>query len=298
MQLEVWDRSRLGDVMAIVDAAMPGEALTEDDVAANLFDDPDPVRVVAGGGDGGDGGGGAGVVAAVVRTGAEGRLDAFVQLVAVHPREQRRGVGQALLADVHRWAFDEMGAASMQAGAGAPFYLWPGVDVHAIPAQSLFEAMGYRPFGGVLDLQYSSRFRAPAPDGVVVRRVIDDSDADRALSFVSVHWPNWVAECRRGIEHATCHLAVEQATDQVLAFGCHSVNRFGFLGPIGTNPDRQSRGVGTALLSAIASDVMAAGLDTVQVAWIGPVRFYAKAAGATTSRAYLKLGLPRPRPSA
>ena len=72
-------------------------------------------------------------------------------------------------------------------------------------------------------------------------------------------------------------------------FGCHSVNRLGWLGPMGTDPVQRHGGIGTALLSAIATDLQAAGLSTVEVAWVGPVGFYANAAGATVSRTFRSL---------
>lgn len=282
--MEVWDRSHAAEVMALVDAALPGEGLTEDDVVANLFDDPDPTLVL--------GVPGSAVAAAVVRDDGSARR-VHLQLVAVMPPAQRAGLARSLLDEVHRWAFGEHDAEAVVAGAGAPFYLWPGVDVHAVPALCLFEALGYRPMGAYLDLSYPSRYRAPVPAGIRVRRVLDEDDARSVVEFVGRHWPNWVAEARRAVDHASCHVAID-AEGAVVAFGCHSVNRLGVLGPIGTDPTRQHAGTGTALLGVIAADVMAAGLDEVVVSWIGPVRFYAKAAGATTKRAYLRLALPSP----
>lgn len=334
MEPRPWGPDRLGDVMAVVEAALPAERLTDDEVGTILFDDPDPTLVV--------GIDGVGVAAAVVRgsspaslsapsapsglsaPSASGRVRAqsvhagdpvtgHVQLVAVVPEAQRAGHGGALLRAVHRWAFEDQGAAAVVAGAGAPFSLWPGVDVQAAGAQCLFESLGYEQERAYLDLTFPSRFRAPVPDGVEVRRVLGDADAEATLAFVAHHWPHWVAECRRGIEHGACHAAIAIAADDdaapaatdaaadvdgargtVVGFGCHSVNRLGVLGPIGTDPAWRGKGIGSALTSAIATDVMAAGIEHVQVAGIGPYRFYAKVAGATTSRAYLKLVLCPP----
>jgi mycothiol synthase len=289
VNIEAWGRDRLGTVMEVLDAALPNEGLTEDDAAANMFDDPDPVRV-------GGLASGEGFASTVIRT-TTGRPVAHVQAIAVTPTAQRHGIGRALLEDARAWAFDEHKATAIVGGGGAPYYLWPGVDVHATAAQCLFEAMGYRPHRAYLDLSYPSRYRAPVPAGIEIRRVLDDDDAERAVALVSRVWPNWVAECRRAIEHASCHVALA-ADGVVVGFGCHSVNRIGVLGPIGTDPARQHGGVGAALMSAISVDVMAAGFDEVQVSWIGPYRFYAKTAGATTSRTYLNLVLAAPRSSA
>ena len=284
--VDVWERDKVPAVMALVDEVLPGELLSEDDVVANLFDDPDPVRVVGLGDDDG-------FAAAVVRE-ASGRRVAHIQLLAVANRAQRTGVGRTLVEALHGWAFEEMDAEVVVAGAGAPFYLFAGVDVRATAALCLFEALGYRPRGAELNLSFSSRFRAPPPSGVVVRRVLEEVDAEATDEFCARHWPNWIPELRRGIEHGACHAAFD-AGGAVMGFGCHSVNRMGWLGPIAADPARQGGGVGSALLSAISKDVMAAGLDTVEVSWIGPVRFYVKAANASVSRVFRSLALPRPR---
>jgi mycothiol synthase len=274
--VERWDRTRSGELAAIVDAALPGEGLTEDELVAVCWEDVDPTVVVAADG-------GSGVAAGVVH----GEVG-FVQLVAVLPDARRRGVGAALVEEVARWARDEHGATAIAVGSCAPFYLWPGVDVHATPALCLFESLGFRARGAELNLSFPTSHRAPTPAGVELRRALDEADAAAGLAFVERHWPNWVAETRRGIEHGSCHLAwsVGDGGPEVVGFGCHSVNRLGWLGPMGTDPERRSAGTGNALLGAIATDLMAAGLSSVEVAWIGPVRFYAKAAGATTSHAY------------
>ncbi|HEX7169094.1 MAG TPA: GNAT family N-acetyltransferase [Acidimicrobiales bacterium] len=306
--VERWGRYRTPDVLALVAAALPGEALTDDDVVASVFDDPDPT-VVVGTPDA------TGFASAVARTDAAGRVTAHLQLLAVDPGARRAGIGRALVESVHRWAFDERRASAVVTGANAPFYLFAGVDVHATAALCLFEAMGYRPVGANLNLAFSSRFRAPVPAGVVLRRVLEEADAAAVVAFCERHWPNWVPELRRGIEHGACHAAFAEdglaagpasagpapagpasaglspaglspAGPVAVGFGCHSVNRLAWLGPIATDPARQHGGVGGALLGAIATDVMAAGFDTVEVSWIGPIGFYAKTAGATVSRVF------------
>ena len=275
MDLERWDRARSADLAAVVDAALPGEGLTEDELVAVCWEDVDPTVVLGAPG-------GAGVAAGVVH----GEV-AFEQLVAGAPEARRQGLGAALVEGLAAWARDEHGATTVAVGGGAPFYLWPGVDVHATPALCLFEALGFRARGAELNLSFPTSHRAPVPEGVVLRRALEEPDVAAGLAFVAAHWPNWVAETRRGVDHGACHLAWSGGgAGEVIGFGCHSVNRLGWLGPMGTDPTRRSAGTGNALLGAIATDLMAAGLSSVEVAWIGPVRFYAKAAGATTSHAY------------
>jgi mycothiol synthase len=285
--VEVWGRDRINDVMRVVGASMPGEGLTDDDVIGVLFDDTDPVHVIATDD-------GAGVAAAVVRTADGGAPLVHLQLLGVDPARQGSGLGHSLVAAIEDWAFTEVEAAAVVAGAGAPFYLFPGVDTHATAALCLFESRGFRSRGAEFNVSFPSSFRAPPPADVEIRRVLEESDAVRAVDFVARVWPSWVPEAERGIEHGACHVAIA-SDNAVLAFGCHSVNRLGWLGPMGTDPERRRGGVGTALLSVIAKDVMAAGFDRVEVSWIGPIGFYAKSAGASVSRVFRSLVLPRPQ---
>jgi GNAT superfamily N-acetyltransferase len=280
--VERWDRGAAATLTSIVDDALPGEGLTEDDLVAIAWEDVDPT-VVVGLADG------SGAAVGVVHEVGGGRRVAFVQLVTVRPAARRQGLGRALVEAVGAWAVDEHGAADLAVGGAAPFYLWPGVDVQATAALCLFEALGFRPRGAEVNMAYPTSHRAPVPDGVVLRRALEEDDVAAGVAFVERHWPNWVAETRRAVDHGSCHLAIAADDGAVVGFGCHSVNRLGWLGPMGTDPERRHGGTGNALLGAIATDLMAAGLSMVEVAWVGPVGFYANAAGASVSRTFRTL---------
>jgi GNAT superfamily N-acetyltransferase len=88
---------------------------------------------------------------------------------------------------------------------------------------------------------------------------------------------------------------VEGVARRAVGFACHSVNRAGWFGPTGTDPARRGAGVGHALLAEVCRDAMVAGYADVEISWIGPMRFYAKAGGAV-SRVFRVLGKRRPAP--
>jgi GNAT superfamily N-acetyltransferase len=299
--ITTWDRSHAGALAALVEAALPGEELSEDELLAVCFDDPgsDPDRpgrpgeaaIVLATEDG------TGAAVAVIR--AWGEPDAlhkvaFVKLLVVHPDHRRRGHGHALLAAVERWAWHE-GAAELQLAGSAPFYLWPGVDATATEMLCLAEARGYRPFSSDVNMALPTTFRADAPEGTVVRRVISDADVHLVQDLVEAHWPEWWPETERAIEHGCCHAVFAEDADgsRAIGFGCHSVNRAGWLGPMGTDPEQRAAGVGQALLGQICRDLMIAEYAHTEISWVGPVRFYAKS-GATVSRVFRAYRLRRP----
>jgi hypothetical protein len=128
-------------------------------------------------------------------------------------------------------------------------------------------------------------------------RALDDDVVAAMLALVRRQWPNWEAEAMRAVEHGCCHVARREGEDgnpHALGFACHSVNRAGWIGQMGTDPTGQHGGVGTAMLSQLCRDLRIAEIREAEVAWVGPVSFYTKAAGATVSRVFRSLVRRKP----
>ena len=176
--------SLLAELLA---ATLPDEELSAAELEATLFDDPD--GAVLGSADG--------AVGVAVR-GDVG----FVTVLVVAPERQRHGVGRSLLDVAHRW-LEEREVGVVHTGAAAPRYLWPGVDVEAhAGAVSLFGAAGYEPVTSTHNHRVPTGFRAPAPDGVEVRRAsVGSAEAGRVVAFAAASFPAWVDEVERALPH-------------------------------------------------------------------------------------------------
>ncbi|MCB1249978.1 MAG: GNAT family N-acetyltransferase [Acidimicrobiales bacterium] len=285
-----WSRADVARLGELARLALPGEALLDDDLASVCFDgtwpEADGRSVVLATADG------AGAVALTTRPGFSG-TEAFVQLLAVHPDRRRAGIGQTLLAAADRWAAS-CGAHRLRLAGAAPYYLWPGVDTLWVGAAAFARASGFTVDGEAQNMALPAGARAPTPDGVAIRHVLDDGDAEAVRVLVRSQWPHWLAELDRGIEHGCCVGAFDgdgAPGAAALGFCCHSVNRFGWLGPVGTDPEAQGRGIGGALVGAVCRDLQVAGLRSVEVCWIGPEAFYASL-GGVRSRTFTLLTRP------
>jgi len=203
---------------------------------------------------------------------------AWLVLLAVHPEHQRQGRGRALV-DACTGRARDAGAADLHLGNAIPCYVWPGVDYGFTAALSLFEAGGFEPYGSECNMAITASFRADPPAGVVVER----ETGDGASSLAAGRFPHWVDEVERGTAAGTCFVA--RAGGATIGFACHSVNRRRWIGPMATDPDRQRGGVGRALLGAVCADLEAHGHAEAEIAWVGPIGFYAKA-GARVSRVF------------
>lgn len=310
--MEQWGSDRAADLTALVAAAMTGEELSLDELLSVCWEDPGPDRPDEAGvvlatpsGDG--------AVVVVIRSvgvAPDAVLLAFVKLVVVHPDARRHGLGHALMEAAEQWAWAE-GATELHLSGSAPFYLWPGVDATATEMACLAESRGYRLTGSDINMALPTSFRGPAPDGVTIRRVMDDVDIVLLDRLLHAQWPEWIPETHRAIEQGCCLAAFvpdpdgdgplrtadpgpDDVAERVIGFACHSVNRAGWLGPMGTDPDRRTGGIGNALLGQVCRDLMIAEFSHTEISWVGPIRFYAKA-GATVSRVFRQYRKRRPR---
>jgi GNAT superfamily N-acetyltransferase len=282
--VDAWTRDRAFDLADLVRRAMPSEGLTVDELAFCCWQGDGAVFALPSG---------HGAVAVSVADEGSRRIG-YLKLIAIDPSMQRRGHGRALAQHAQQWAFDH-GAAEIRVGVAPPFYLWPGCDVDHLGGLCLFESLGYWAVGAEINMRCATSHRADPPSGARVCRVSDAETADAVYALLRREWPHWEPETARGIELGSCFAALADDDPSVaLGVASHSVNRRGWIGPMATDPRRQARGVGSALLGCLCEDLQASGLDVAEIAWVGPVRFYAKAANARVSRTFRSLTLLRP----
>jgi GNAT superfamily N-acetyltransferase len=271
-----WGPAGLHDLVDLARAALPGEPLTPDDLESLCFGPTlHGATTVLATADG--------HAAAVVSLGSEAR--AHLQLLVVHPSRRRRGLARRLVHEAERWAATR-GATQLVVGAGAPVYLFTGVDSTWTEALCCFEALGYRREAVELDLVCPTRpsTRTPVPEGVVLERVGDDARAAALAAWSERLWPQWSAELERAAAAGTAVVAREGADGPILGAAAHSVGRLGVIGPVAVDPARHGGGVGAALVAAVLADLSAAGLDRAEIAWVSTVRFYVRACGARVGR--------------
>jgi predicted N-acetyltransferase YhbS len=221
-----------------------------------------------------------------------------IDLVAVHPRLRRRGIGRALLAAAET-ALAAAGAGEVLIAGNMP-YAWPGIDVRYTPAVCAALALGYQQdrtaWNMTADLSAANapglRDTAPAErrlaaDGVTVRRATGE-DLAALTEFITANFSDgWAWEVEQSISRdgAGCHLA-RGADSEILGFAAYGAMRPDWFGPMGTAPVAQRSGIGGILLRRCLADQRAAGHTRVQIGWVGPVPFYSRTVGAYIERVF------------
>jgi hypothetical protein len=124
--------------------------------------------------------------------------------------------------------------------------------------------------------------------GIAVRRALPAEAMDIAGWLRDGPWgsSSWPAEAERALAQRppACHIAARDGC--YLAFACHGCNRGGWFGPMGTLEAERQHGLGAVLLRRCLADIRAAGARSAQIAWTGPVRFYARSVGARIDRVF------------
>jgi GNAT superfamily N-acetyltransferase len=204
----------------------------------------------------------------------------WLTLVVVDPAAQGKGRGKELVQTVCDRARDH-GAGRVLLASAIPRYLWPGVEITNTRAGMLLESCEFEREWVGINMAIDSGFRRDPPAGVVVER----ETGAGAHDFAAAKYAHWVPELDRAVELGTA-FAARSADGATVGFGCHSVNRSGWIGPMATDPDRKHSGVGSAVLAAICADLDARRCPTGEISWVSNLRFYGKC-GATVSRVFL-----------
>lgn len=237
----------------------------------------------------------AGVVYASIRLLSSGARCGHVDLIAVDPGARGRGAGAALL-DAAERELQAAGAGEVRLGHNSPVYLWPGVDPRYTAMTCLATRAGYERYTDAVNMMadlsavpgQGAAAERLAAAGVTVRRARAAEAADIAGWLRAGPWgtSSWPAEAQiaASSDPASCHLA--ERAGSYLGFACHGVSRRGWVGPMGTLAADRDLGIGRVLLARCLADIAAAGEAVAQIAWAGPVRFYARAAGARIDRVF------------
>ena len=227
--------------------------------------------------------GGRDAVAGPANSATVGHID----LIAVHPRAQGRGLGSALVRAAERWLAGQ-GSAEIRLAGNPPCYAWPGIDVRYTPALCLAERLGYERYHVAwnmtvdlsTDLSTDADIDRLARAGVEVRTAPVGGRA-AVVEFARMYWHDgWAWE----VEHASgCHYAIRSG--EVLGFAAWGARPTWF-GPMGSAPAARGLGIGRVLLRRCLAEQRDAGMTHAEIGWVGPLRFYSRAVGARAERVF------------
>jgi len=220
---------------------------------------------------------------------------AYLKLMMVDPKLQRRGLGSRLLQQLED-RLARAGCTTVRLFESSPNYLMPGLDPRYTEAVAFFEKHGYQRDGetanmevdlATQDFETADDEQRLRQESVEVRRAIM-GDLEEVMDFLQRLWPAWIPEVQRELLNypVSLHLALYQ--ERAIAFAGYDGNNFntGWFGPMGTDPAARKKGIGGILLRRCLQDIKAQGHRRAIIPWVGPYNFYSHYAGARISRIF------------
>lgn len=99
--------------------------------------------------------------------------------------------------------------------------------------------------------------------------------------WVRTHFSEyWVSEVSTAMAHQPPGCLIATIGGQLVGFACYDATARGFFGPTGVSEDQRGRGIGLALFHRALVAMKAQGYAYAIIGAVGPVEFYANAAGA------------------
>lgn len=228
--------------------------------------------------------------------GASVRCGSSVRILAVARSFRRQGIGTMLLAD----AADRgrsAGVAELIAGSEPGNYLVPGVSLADSGTLQFFRRRGYRehPEPAVdMRVDLDAHFHRGSEGCPEISRASGE-ERDRILDFVATAFGQaWALETSRAFEPEPPRVFLWKEEGEILGFSAHDANNrgLGFFGPEGVAGMARRRGIGTALLRASLSDLLALGYPSVVIPWVASVDYYQRSCGATISARFARFHKP------
>jgi ribosomal protein S18 acetylase RimI-like enzyme len=218
-----------------------------------------------------------------------------IKLFGVDESYRRKGIGTALFDAIEPRLWARQVNVIAVEGA-SPGYFTPGVELTHTETVTFLVHRGYETnresrVDMQVDLLHSNLETATdearlAKLGIAIRRAQPEEIETVAQFALANFSAAWQQEVRDAAMFSPAPLFVAWEGDQVVSFAAYDVGGPARFGPTGTHPSQRRRGVGGVLLKQCLRSIRDRGEPYAEIAWVGPIQFYADAVGARIHRVY------------
>lgn len=229
-----------------------------------------------------------------VLRGNEGALKLF----AVDKQHRRSGLGTMMLEEIET-LFQSAGAERVRILNCSPYYFTPGLDPRYTEAICFLQSHGYTAERYVHNMEVDltgNEFETAhlesklAKQGFTIRR-LEREDEQTFYEWMLGAWSqNWTTEACNSLKNApvTTFIALD-SRDNIRGFATYDVTLFrGGFGPTGVEESLRGLGIGKVLFLRCLQDMKTLGYPRCEIAWVGPISFYAHTAGARICATFMQ----------
>lgn len=224
--------------------------------------------------------------------------EAWLKLFAVDREHRRSGLGSMMLEEIET-LFRSAGAERLRILNCSPYYFTPGLDPRYTEAFCFLQSHGYTAERYVHNMEVDltgNEFETAhlesklAKQGFKVRR-LEHEDEQTFYEWMLGTWSqNWTTEACNSLKNApvTTFIALD-SRDNIRGFATYDVTLFrGGFGPTGVEASLRGLGIGKVLFLRCLQDMKTRGYSRCEIAWVGPISFYAHTAGARICATFMQ----------
>ena len=224
--------------------------------------------------------------------------EAWLKLFAVDQECRRLGLGSMMLAEIEA-LFRSSGAERVHILNSSPYYFMPGLDPRYTEAFCFLQSHGYAAeryvhnmevdlIAGDFDTaQAESKL---AKQGFKIRR-LEREDEQTFYEWMLGTWSqNWTTEACNSLQNTPVTTFIALDTDNnICGFATYDVTMFrGGFGPTGVQESLRGLGIGKVLFLRCLQDMKTRGYPRSEIAWVGPISFYAHTADAKICATFIQ----------
>ena len=224
--------------------------------------------------------------------------EAGLKLFAVDQEHRRSGIGSMMLKEIEA-LFRSDGAERVRILNCSPCYFTPGLDPRYTEAFCFLQSRGYNAERYVHNMEVnltanefdtSGEESKLAKQGFKIRR-LEHADGQTFYEWMLGTWSqNWTTEACNSLKNTpvTTFIAVD-ADGNICGFATYDVTLFrGGFGPTGVEESLRGLGIGKVLFLRCLDDMKSRGYPRCEIAWVGPISFYAHTAGARICATFMQ----------
>ncbi len=224
--------------------------------------------------------------------------EAWLKLFAVDKQHRRSGLGSMMLEEIET-LFRSAGAERVRILNCSPYYFTPGLDPCYTEAFCFLQSHGYTAERYVHNMEVDltgNEFETAhlesklAKQGFTIRR-LEHEDEQTFYEWMLGTWSqNWTTEACNSLKNApvTTFIALD-SRDNIRGFATYDVTLFrGGFGPTGVEASLRGLGIGKVLFLRCLQDMKTRGYSRCEIAWVGPISFYAHTAGARICATFMQ----------
>ena len=229
-----------------------------------------------------------------VLRGNEGGLKLF----AVDRAHRRSGIGSMMLEEIEA-LFRSSGAERVRILNCSPCYFTPGLDPRYTEAFCFLQSRGYNAERYVHNMEVDvsendfdttqAEFKL-AKQGFKIRRLLHEEEQTFYEWMLGTWSQNWTTEACNSLKNApvTTFIALD-GDNNICGFATYDVTMFrGGFGPTGVEESLRGLGIGKVLFLRCLQDMRIRGYPRCEIAWVGPISFYAHTAGARICATFMQ----------